>query len=246
VSESHERYAPGWGADAVAMMSSRTAHRRAGFLLPFLKNGMRVLDVGCGPGTITLGLAEAVAPDGDVVGVDTDASQLELARATSVGNVSFQVGSAYALPFADQSFDAVLAHALLEHLAQPKEALAEIRRVLRPGGLVGVCSSDWSGAVVEPRSADVELALSCHFELRRHAGGDPFAGARLPSLIEEAGFVGITTTVTDELDLSYRELAAYVGERIERVDGAAAARRWARGEDGTFTQRWVAVSARKP
>lgn len=263
MSERDEGYAPGWTDDAVAMMSSRNANQRATFLLPFLTSGMRVLDVGCGPGTITLGLAQSVAPEGEVVGIDVEASQVELARQavrrTGTGNVSFQVGSAYALPLADESFDAVLAYGLVEHLARPPDAFAELRRVLRPEGVVGVCSSDWTGAVVEPRSADVNAALSCHFELRRRAGGDPFAGGRLPALTEAAGFVEVSTTLLDEADLSYGGLAAYVGKRIEgavqdadateRTDllrGAAAAQRWGRQEGGRFTQRWVAVTARKP
>src|SRR5712691_3778078 len=155
MSDAAERYAPGWSDDAVAMMSSRTAGRRARFLLPFLANGMDALDVGCGPGTITLGLTEAVAPDGSVVGVDVEPSQVDAARATAhdagVTNVDFHVGSVYELPFAAERFDAVLAHGLVEHLARPDDALRELRRVLRAGGVVGVCSSDWSSAVVEPR-----------------------------------------------------------------------------------------------
>lgn len=263
MSERVEAYAPGWAEDAVAIMSSRTANRHASFLLPFLRRGMRVLDVGCGPGTITLGLAQSVAPEGEVVGIDLEASQVKLARRasrrTGVGNASFQVGSVYALPVASESFDAVLAHGLVEHLARPRDALVELRRVLRPGGVVGVCSSDWSRAVVEPRSADVEAALSCHFKLRRRAGGDPFAGGRVPALTEAAGFIEVSTTLLDEADLSYRDLAAYVGDRIEAavqdVDsterpgflrGAAAARRWGLQEGGRFTQRWVAVTARRP
>jgi SAM-dependent methyltransferase len=241
-----ERYVPGWAEDAVAMMSTRAANRRAGFFLPFLTSGMRVLDVGCGPGTITRGLAERIAPNGEVVGIDVEVSQVELARRTAVRNVTFEVASVYALPLANESFDAVLAHALIEHLASPSDALVELRRVLRPGGVIGVCSSDWSAAVVEPQTADVEAALSIHFELRRVAGGDPFTGGHLPVLIEDAGFIELATTMTDEADLSYRELAAYVGKRIDAASrDASAARRWEQGADGIFTQRWVAVSARK-
>jgi SAM-dependent methyltransferase len=261
MSDAREGYAPGWAPDAVAMMASRTSDRRAGFLMPFLRSGMRVLDVGCGPGTITLGLARAVGPGGTVVGVDIATSQVELARRTArsarVENVGFRVGSAYALPFADGSFDAAFAHGLVEHLARPRAALGELRRVLAPGGVVGVCSSDWSGAVIEPRTGDVDAALACHFALRRRAGGDPFAGGRLRALVLAAGFVDVSTTVMDEADLSYHGLASYVGDRIEaamtgasateRIDlvrGAAAARRWER-DGGRFTQRWVAVTAQK-
>ncbi len=245
------------------MMSSRTASRRARFLLPYLAPRMRVLDVGCGPGSITLGLARSVGTEGACVGIDLELSQVELARQAAqragASNVDFELGSVYALPFEDETFDAVFAHALFEHLARPGEALAELRRVLRAGGVLGVCSSDWSGAVVEPRTPDVEAALCCHFALRRRAGGDPFGGGRLPALVGAAGFVEARTTVRNEADMSYGDLAVYIGgrikatvphttstERAELISGANAAERWAQSEGGRFTQRWVAVAARGP
>jgi ubiquinone/menaquinone biosynthesis C-methylase UbiE len=262
MSDRSERYAPGWADDAIAMMSSRTARRRATFLLPFLTSGMQLLDVGCGAGTITVGLAQCVAPRGNVLGLDAEASQVELARLEArragVSNVSFQIGSAYELPSGDESFDVSFAHGLFEHLARPSDALFELRRVLRPGGVVGICSSDWSRAVVEPRTADVDAALRCHFKLRQQTGGDPLAGGHLPELIQAAGFVNVVTTTADEVDMSYRELARYVGRRIEAAlaeadtsehaelkQGATAARRWAQNENGRFTQHWVATTARK-
>jgi ubiquinone/menaquinone biosynthesis C-methylase UbiE len=106
-----------------------------------LRPGMRVLDCGCGPGSITAGLAEAVAPGG-VVGIDIEDLQVERARslATTRGtqNVRFETGDICALAFADGSFDAVFEHALLIHLREPVAALQEMRRVLAPGGIVGV------------------------------------------------------------------------------------------------------------
>jgi SAM-dependent methyltransferase len=258
-----DRYAPGWADDAVAMMARRTAESRAAFILPFLEPGVRVLDVGCGPGTITLGLARAVAPGGSCAGIDMAASQIELARAaaraSAVENVTFEAGSAYALPFADESFDVVHSHAMFEHLARPAAALAEIRRVLRPGGVVGICSSDWSGAIVEPRTEDVDVALRCHLELRRRAGGDPFTGGRLSLWIDEAGFVDLRSSLQHEIEMSYAAFGRYVGTRLEAaadeapdaeraalLEGAAAAGRWAQHEGGTLSQPWTAVTARRP
>jgi SAM-dependent methyltransferase len=243
------------------MMSRRTAESRASFFLPLLEPGMRVLDVGCGPGTITLGLAEAVLPGGACVGVDLEPSQVALARATAAGagNVAFEVASIYALPFADETFDAVFSHALFEHLARPLDALAELRRVLRHGGVAGVCSSDWGGAVIEPRTDDVETALRCHLRLRRKAGGDPYTGGRLPALVESAGFADAHASTQHEVDMPYRDFARYIGARIEAAArdaagperselllGAAAARRWEQHEGGVITQPWTAVTARRP
>jgi ubiquinone/menaquinone biosynthesis C-methylase UbiE len=254
-------YAPGFADDAMAMMSSRTAESRVDFFLPSLAPGMRVLDAGCGPGTITLGLARAVSPGGRCVGVDREASQIEQGRMAATGaevtGVTFEQASIYALPFPDGSFDAVLSHAVFEHLARPQAGLAELRRVLRPGGVLGVCSSDWDGACIEPGGDDVALALRCHLRLRREAGGDPHAGARLPAWVEAAGFGELEVVRRHHVDMEYRTYARYIGSRIEAaaceaanderdelLAGAAAAERWALGGDGRLSLPWTAVLAR--
>ena len=143
-----ETYTVGYSDVAVRYMTRRHAARDAAFLLPHLKPGMNLLDCGCGPGTISVGLAEAVAP-GQVIGVDMNAGQVEgartVARDRGVTNLSFEAASVYQLPFPDHSFDAAFSHALFEHLGEPLAALQEIRRVLRPGGFVCLSSPDWSG-----------------------------------------------------------------------------------------------------
>src|ERR1700761_2686748 len=130
----NETYTPGYSTAAVDFMSRRSAERQARFLLPQLKPGQRLLDIGCGPGTITLGLAQAIAP-GHVTGLDQAGSQLELAAqnamARDIHNVRFLPGSIYELPFADGEFDVVFAHAVFEHLQEPLFALREIRRILK-------------------------------------------------------------------------------------------------------------------
>jgi SAM-dependent methyltransferase len=179
--------------------------------------------------------------------------------AQAEADIEFEVSSIYELPLPDASFDAVLSHAVFEHLVRPDAALAELRRVLRPGAVLGVCSSDWSGAEIEPRDEDVELALRCHLHLRRKAGGDPYAGGRLPAQVAAAGFVDARVTREHHVDMPYRAFARYIGKRIEAaalnapageqdelLDGAAAARRWARQEDGRVSQPWTAVLARRP
>src|SRR6185503_5237822 len=111
---------------------------------------MRVLDVGCGPGTITLGLAQLVAP-GEVVGIDLQPSLIERARALAATreqtNARFEIADVYGLPFADECFDAAFGNGVLMHLAEPVRALAQIRRVLRPGGIIGIRDPDF-GAVL--------------------------------------------------------------------------------------------------
>jgi SAM-dependent methyltransferase len=244
-------YAPGFTDDVRGMLDARRADEHAAFLLEHLSSGDRVLDAGCGPGAITLGLAQAVGPHGLVVGVDAEPSQVEAARraahAAGVVNVRFEVGRAESLARPDAAFDAALAHGLIEHLAEPLTAVRELRRVVRPGGLVALCSSDWSGARVEPSTPDVVTALAAHRELRREAGGDPDAGARLATLAHEAGLEVVSESAELRADLGYAELARYVGRRLAaagRRDEAAAASRWLALGEGTFEQRWVSVLAR--
>jgi len=97
-------------------------------------------------GTITRDIAQRIAP-GHVIGLDFNAEQVAVAsrdaRSQGIANVEFKQSSVYELPFADASFDAVFSHALLEHLREPAKAVAEFRRVLKPGGALGVCTPDW-------------------------------------------------------------------------------------------------------
>jgi ubiquinone/menaquinone biosynthesis C-methylase UbiE len=130
-----DEFAPGYSAPMVSFMAQRTAETHAGFFLPYLKPGSCVLDAGCGPGTITLGLARRVDP-GHVIGLDVEEPQFEQARAVAHReglNVEFRGGSVYQLPFKDQQFDAVFSHAVLEHLSDPAAAILEFRRVLKAG-----------------------------------------------------------------------------------------------------------------
>ena len=118
----------------------RTVENSAAYLLPSLRPGLDLLDVGCGPGTITVDLAARVAP-GWVVGLDLSPEPLAEARAAAERagvDVSFQVGDVYALEAPDDSFDVVHAHQVLQHLTDPIAALREMARVCRPGGRVAI------------------------------------------------------------------------------------------------------------
>lgn len=159
-----ETYTPGYSTNAVDFMARRLAETHAQFLLPHLKPEIRLLDIGCGPGTISIGLAKAVAP-GEVIAVDLGTSQIEEARkrASDAGlsNLRFQCESVYSLPFKDGEFDLVFAHAVFEHLKEPVAALREIRRVLKPGGLVALRSPDWGGFIIAPETPGLQIAIKC-------------------------------------------------------------------------------------
>src|ERR1700741_369822 len=143
-----KRYTPGHTSNASDFMAKRSLQSHGQFFLNHLTPGVSVLDCGCGPGSITLGIARAVYP-GLVTGIDFGGSQIEraTARATeeAVSNVTFRVADCYALPFEDNTFDRIFSNALLEHLSDPVRALKELHRTLKPGGVIGVCGPDWGG-----------------------------------------------------------------------------------------------------
>src|SRR5437870_10703856 len=120
----HEVYQHGHHASVVTNHAKRTADKDAAFFLPLLRPGMRLIDVGCGPGSITAGLAKRVAP-AETIGIDASSSVIETARSlrdASVESLSFEVGSIYQPRFAPETFDAAFAHQVLQHLARPVEA----------------------------------------------------------------------------------------------------------------------------
>src|SRR5256886_6674409 len=137
----------------------RTAENSAGYLLPRLAPDARVLDVGCGPGTITADLAARV-PGGEVTGIDAAADVLAQARQEAERrgqrNVTFDTGDVYRLAFDDGMFDVVHAHQVLQHLTDPVAALREMRRVCRPGGIVAARDGDYGGVFLVPPGAGVD------------------------------------------------------------------------------------------
>ena len=194
------RYTHGHSAAVLNAHSRRGAADSAAYLLAHLRTGMDLLDVGCGPASITADLAERVAP-GRVVALDAAAGALEAARATLRDRgLSEQVevtsGDVMALPFEDASFDVVHAHQVLQHLADPVGALAEMRRVTRPGGIVAVRDAVYSAMTWFPEPAGMEQWRSVYMATARANGGEPDAGSRLLSWAREAGFTDVTASAS--------------------------------------------------
>jgi SAM-dependent methyltransferase len=196
-------YTYGHSTLVTGIHARRTAAKEAAFFLPHLRPGMRLLDLGCGPGTITAGLAAAAAP-GVVVGLDLEPSVLDQARTPAAGQESagarYVAGTAHTLPFPDASFDAVFAHTLLEHVADPVAVPYEARRVLRPAGVIGVRDCDWGSGVFSPPDPRVEFAASLYARVWRLNGGHPDCGRHLRALLREAGLRRVATSASFRWD----------------------------------------------
>jgi ubiquinone/menaquinone biosynthesis C-methylase UbiE len=265
----HETYTHGHAPATVRQHGKRTAEEAAAFLLPSLRPGMTVLDVGCGPGSITRGLAERVAP-GQVVGIDLSADTLASARqdatARGVTNLRYDEASVYQLPYADASFDVAYAHQVFQHLREPAAALREVLRVLKPGGLVAVRDVDWGTAAYWPADPWLDRFVETHFKAWYRNGGEPRMGRHLRALFNAAGVDELeisgavwcyaTPEETIEWGDSYAErlLTSPMGSRpveygfATRADieaMAAAFRAWARHPDAFWTFVHVAALARK-
>lgn len=202
---------------------TRTASRQAAFALPYLHSGMDLLDVGCGPGTITLGLAQVVAP-GHVVGLDHDQQHIEMARARAaeqeVTNVTFQVDDALSLPFGDDVFDAVFENDMLTHLSQDAAMAArEVYRVLKPNGLFAARDVDasavmWGNPTEALRELD-RLFIAWH----RSRGSDITLGKRLPAILREAGFTNTIKSVSADTKGDPKATRSHAEITIELLDG---------------------------
>jgi len=174
----------------------RTAENSAGYLLARLTQGATVLDVGCGPGTITADIARLVAP-GTVVGVDSSPEVVTLAaRDHRADNLSFRTGDVYGLDEPDDSFGIVHAHQLLQHLADPVRALVEMRRVCRQGGTVAVRDADYAAMTWWPEDAGLQRWLDIYRAVARVNGGEPDAGRRLLAWAHAAGFSDTTASAS--------------------------------------------------
>jgi ubiquinone/menaquinone biosynthesis C-methylase UbiE len=246
----------------------RTAENSSAYLLPHLYPGLSLLDVGCGPGTITADLARLVAP-GPAVGLDASSDVVAQAEVFAAdrgeANLRFEVGDLYALGFGDATFDVIHAHQVLQHLADPGAALVEFRRVLRPGGVLAVRDSDYSAFVWAPADPMLDRWMKLYLAVTERNGHDARIGPSLLGLAHAAGFADVVVSSTcwtfadpesrrwwgglwaDRVRLSrFAEQAVAYGlsdaDELERL--AQAFLSWAASPDGVFVVPHVEILAR--
>lgn len=194
-----DAYAHGHHASVLRSHTWRTAENSAGYLLGELRAGRSVLDVGAGPGTITADFARIAAP-ARVVGIDAAADVVAKATADAaelgLDNLEFRVADAYALDYADGSFDVAHAHQVLQHVTDPVAMLREMRRVVAPGGVVAARDVDYEGVIISPRMPELEDWLDLYLQVHRGVSGEPAAGRFLKKWAREAGFENVTCTAS--------------------------------------------------
>jgi SAM-dependent methyltransferase len=203
---SAERYTHGHHDSVLRSHRWRTVENSAAYAAGFFVPGRQVLDVGCGPGTISVDIAARVAGPGDggragrVVAVDLAEGVLEEARGHAaergVDNIIFEVQDVYDLPYADDTFCVVHAHQTLQHVADPVRALKEMRRVCKPGGVVVARDGDYSGFTWHPSPPELDEWMALYQACARANGGEPDAGRRLLAWARAAGFTDITPTAS--------------------------------------------------
>ena len=192
-------YAHGHHASVLRSHTWRTVENSAEHLLPHLRPGASLLDIGSGPGTITIDFAERLAP-GRVVGIDASDDVVRQARQTAeplgLDNLTFDTANAYELPFSDDEFDIVHAHQVLQHVGRPVEMLREMARVTAPGGVVTARDVDYEGMIWAPRSAALDEWRELYLQVHGGVSGEPAAGRFLKGWARQAGLQDVQCTAS--------------------------------------------------
>jgi len=163
-----------------------------------LIRGMKCLDVGCGGGHVAISMARIVGPEGCVIGTDTDAQILALARedaeAAKVTNVEFQQQDATACLWHEE-FDVAYARFLLSHLNEPENCLAAMVEACATGGTIVIEDTDFAASFCSPTCAAYERYKELYQELVQRRGGDSNIGPKLPAMLRRAGIEGVELNV---------------------------------------------------
>ncbi|MXW34631.1 MAG: class I SAM-dependent methyltransferase [Chloroflexi bacterium] len=211
-------YTMGFGEEMMETFRRNTAEASAAYLLPYLRPGLRVLDFGCGPGTISVGLARAVAP-GELHGVDMEASQIDLARSVALAggldNATFHVADVTDMPFEDGYFDVAHCHSVLMHIPDTAAVLAEVNRVLKPGGIIGCREMICESCFTYPDYGVIGRAWEMFEDLVAADDGHPQMGKQLKRPLEDAGFTHVQTSAPFDDYATPRDVA-FISEVVDK------------------------------
>ena len=204
-------YTMGYSDEMLKTQLRATAETSAEFLLPHLRPGHRLLDFGCGPGTISVGLARAVAP-GEMHGVDMAESLIELARsvAQSQGqdNAIFHVGDVTDLTFEDNFFDVAHCRSVLMHVPDTAAVLSEVKRVLKPGGIIACREMICESAFTHPDFGIMKRSWEMFEDLVKSDDGHPQMGKDMKGHLLDAGFVDVRMSASFSTYSSPEEIAS--------------------------------------
>ncbi|WP_205683994.1 class I SAM-dependent methyltransferase [Cryobacterium aureum] len=217
-------YTHGYHDSVLRSHRSRTAENSAAYLLPLLKPTDHLLDIGAGAGTITADLAGLVAR---VTATEIGTDELDLTRVTAnergVTNIDFSPANIHALEFDNATFNVAHAHQVLQHVADPVQALREMARVTKPGGIVAVRDSDYAGFCWWPQIPALDTWLELYRAAARANGGEPDAGRRLLSWAHAAGLEEVTATSSTWCYSTPAERAWWGGMWADRILDSAIA-----------------------
>ena len=218
-------YTHGHHESVLRSHSSRNIANSAEYLRPHLQPATRLLDVGAGPGSITMDFAGIVS---HVTATEIDEAALSLSRGLAesrgVENIAFSIEDVHSLSFADDSFDVVHTHQVLQHVGDPVQALREMRRVTVPGGIVAARDADYAGFHWFPIVPELDRWLALYRAAARANGGEPDAGRRLLSWARAAGFEDITPSASTWCYATPEERAWWGGMWADRILESALAR----------------------
>jgi ubiquinone/menaquinone biosynthesis C-methylase UbiE len=244
----------------------RTAENSAGFILDRLGHVETLLDVGCGPGNITADLARH-ARAGRVTGIDRSPDVIEAARRDhAADNLTFEVGDVYDLAFDDETFDLVYVHQVLQHLSDPVRALAEMRRVVKRGGVVAARDADYAAFAWAPSDPVLDRWMDLYHQITSHNHAEADAGRHLPAWARAAGFTDVEVSSSTwtyatpderewwgglwadrvrESEFARQSVEYGYSNPTELEEIAEAFRRWAAAKDGVFILVHGEVIARR-
>lgn len=213
-----EVYSHGHHASVTSAHATRRAQDSAGFLLEHLSSGMDLLDVGCGPGSITADFAALLDP-GVVIGMDRAEDVVALAARTYAGveNLSFRTGNVYDLDLEDEAVDVVHAHQVLQHLTDPVAALREMQRVTRPGGIIAVRDADFHAMAWYPPAPELDEWMETYQQLARSNRAEPDAGRHLLAWAHEAGLTEVEASSSNWLYATQERRRWHAETWAERV-----------------------------